>query len=78
MVTLNEISTVEAIVAVLKHTEHNGFPVCRIKDGSICGLISARQLTALLHLRVWQRQLEHGGTGAHMVHAQRKLHTSGS
>jgi len=64
VVVLRETELVGHLVALLKRTTHNGFPVVdptRGDDGLNCtfmGLILRRQLLVLLHERVWELQAE--------------------
>lgn len=57
-----QVEKVGDLLAVLKCTSHNGFPVVDSEMGSgdafFCGLLLKRQLLALLRDRVWERQAQ--------------------
>eukprot|EP01034_Spumella_vulgaris_P041833 gene41833-51852_t len=52
VVTLYEVDTVKRVMHVLKHTQHNGFPVVS-KDGRLRGLILRKTLCGLLKLKAY-------------------------
>ena len=60
VVVLREIERVGDLVAVLKRTQHNGFPIVDVGRHNRCtffaGLILRRQLLVLLRERVWELQ----------------------
>jgi len=60
VVVLRETERVGDIIALLKRTKHNGFPVVDPGRHQRCtffaGLILRRQLLVLLHERVWEAQ----------------------
>ena len=60
VVVLREVERVGDLVAVLKRTRHNGFPVVDVGKHQRCtffaGLILRRQLLVLLRERVWELQ----------------------
>jgi len=58
VVVLREVETVADILAVLRRTEHNGFPIVDIDERGVyfAGLILRRQLLVLLSERVWRLQ----------------------
>ena len=66
VVVLREVERVGDLVAVLKRTRHNGFPIVDVGKHQRCtffaGLLLRRQLLVLLRERVWELQ----GTGERM------------
>jgi len=60
VVVLKEVEKVGDILAVLKRTTHNGFPIVDVGQHSRCtffvGLLLKRQLLAVLRERVWELQ----------------------
>jgi chloride channel 7 len=66
VIVLRQVETVGDLVAVLRRTEHNGFPIVdtgRHHNGAyFTGLILRRQLLVILHERVWELQGKPGFT----------------
>ena len=60
VVVLREVGRVRDLVAVLKRTDHNGFPIVHVGRHQRCtffaGRILRRQLLVLLQERVWEHQ----------------------
>lgn len=64
-VVLRELERVDVVLAALTHTSHNGFPVVYSESmmrshprlGSLAGLITRRELSALLAMRAFHAEL---------------------